>query len=155
LKRFGAYNGVNVDGGGSTTMVMADCQGKPVRLNRSSFVAAYGRERNIGHNFGVHARAAADGLKDSGDCSRHDDSDAHVANRRGRNDASRVRVVRQLWQFHTARFATREKPRRHDQRLAQGSNYFFPRDLDDGSQQFTQACGFRHSFVLVTTQLLA
>lgn len=55
LKRFGAHEGINVDGGGSTTMVMADCQGKAVRLNRPSFVAAYGRERNVGHHFGVYA----------------------------------------------------------------------------------------------------
>jgi hypothetical protein len=55
LLRFGAWDGINVDGGGSTTMVMADCSGGAVRLNRSSFVAAYGRERIIGHNFGVRA----------------------------------------------------------------------------------------------------
>ena len=56
LLRFGAADGINVDGGGSTTMVMADCQGGAVRLNRSSFVATYGRERNNGHNFGVYAK---------------------------------------------------------------------------------------------------
>ncbi len=64
LQRFGAYDGINIDGGGSTTMVMADCGGKAVRLNRSSFVFAYGRERNVGHNFGVRARALEGGLKD-------------------------------------------------------------------------------------------
>jgi hypothetical protein len=56
LLRFGAWDGINVDGGGSTTMVMADCSGGALRLNRSSFVAAYGRERIIGHNFGVYAQ---------------------------------------------------------------------------------------------------
>jgi hypothetical protein len=56
LARFGAWNGLNVDGGGSTTMTMADCQGRSVRLNRSSFVYQYGRERNIGHNIGLYAR---------------------------------------------------------------------------------------------------
>lgn len=55
LKRFGAADGINVDGGGSTTMVMADCLGAAERLNRPSYVAAYGRERIIGHNFGVRA----------------------------------------------------------------------------------------------------
>ncbi len=64
LQRFGAYDGINIDGGGSTTMAMADCGGKAVRLNRSSFVFSYGRERNIGHNFGVRARALEGGLKD-------------------------------------------------------------------------------------------
>lgn len=55
LRRFGAWDGANLDGGGSTTMAMADCTGKSVRLNRSSFVLQYGRERNIGNNFGVYA----------------------------------------------------------------------------------------------------
>ncbi len=55
LLRFGAWDGINVDGGGSTTMVMEGCGGTALRLNRSSFVAAYGRERIIGHNFGVRA----------------------------------------------------------------------------------------------------
>ena len=55
LQRFGAYHGLNVDGGGSTTMVMEDCDGSSLRINRSSYVAAYGRERYIGHNIGVYA----------------------------------------------------------------------------------------------------
>ena len=63
LRRFGAWDAVNVDGGGSTTMAMADCQGKGVRLNRSSFVFQYGRERIIGHNFGVYARPLPSELK--------------------------------------------------------------------------------------------
>ena len=64
LKRFGAWDGINVDGGGSTTMVLGDCGGKAQRINRPSFVAAYGRERNIGHNFGVRALRLVGGLKD-------------------------------------------------------------------------------------------
>jgi hypothetical protein len=63
LKNFGAYEGINVDGGGSTTSVMADCQGKAVRLNSSYYVWAYQRERNIGHNFGVHAAPLPSELK--------------------------------------------------------------------------------------------
>ncbi|MBE7501584.1 MAG: phosphodiester glycosidase family protein [Verrucomicrobiales bacterium] len=63
LKRFGAADGINVDGGGSTTMVMADCLGAPERLNRPSYVAAYGRERIIGHNFGVRAPPLDTGIR--------------------------------------------------------------------------------------------
>jgi hypothetical protein len=63
LKRFGAADGINLDGGGSTTMVMADCLGAPERLNRPSYVAAYGRERIIGHNLGVRARPLDTGLR--------------------------------------------------------------------------------------------
>lgn len=55
LQRFGAHDAINVDGGGSTTMVMQDCTGGAQRLNRSSFVYTYGRERIVGHNFGVRA----------------------------------------------------------------------------------------------------
>jgi hypothetical protein len=60
LQRFGAYNGLNVDGGGSTTMVMEGCDGTSVRLNRPSYVAAFGRERYIGHNIGVYAQPLQD-----------------------------------------------------------------------------------------------
>lgn len=63
LARFGAYNAFNIDGGGSTTMSMADCRGASLRLNRSSFVYQYGRERNIGHNFGVYAKPAITGIR--------------------------------------------------------------------------------------------
>ena len=55
LARFGAYNGFNIDGGGSTTMCIQNCHGSSQRLNRSSYVYQYGRERNVGHNFGVYA----------------------------------------------------------------------------------------------------
>ena len=60
LQRFGAYNGINVDGGGSTTMVIEGCDGTSQRINRPSYVAAYGRERYIGHNIGVYARPLLD-----------------------------------------------------------------------------------------------
>lgn len=63
LRRFGASDGLNLDGGGSTTMSMANCVGAATRLNRSSFVAAYGRERNIGQNFGVSAKPLPTDLK--------------------------------------------------------------------------------------------
>jgi hypothetical protein len=63
LKRFGAADAINVDGGGSTTMVQAQCDGTPLRLNRSSYVATYGRERRIGHNFGVYAKPLLSEIK--------------------------------------------------------------------------------------------
>jgi hypothetical protein len=64
LERFGATDGINVDGGGSTTMVRANCAGGAVRLNRPSYVAAYGHERYCGHNFGVRAMALPGVLND-------------------------------------------------------------------------------------------
>ncbi len=56
LLRFGAYNGINLDGGGSTTMVMADCYGNPIELNVPSDVLARGAERVLGNHLGVFAK---------------------------------------------------------------------------------------------------
>ena len=66
LARFGAWNGFNVDGGGSTTMSMQDCTGKSVRLNRPSFLKLNNppRERNIGHNLGLYAKPAVSPIKE-------------------------------------------------------------------------------------------
>lgn len=51
----GAYDGINLDGGGSSTLVIEDSLGKPLRLNRSSAVADSGRERTVGNHFGIYA----------------------------------------------------------------------------------------------------
>ena len=56
LLQFGAWNAINMDGGGSTAMYMADCVGNPLPLNHSSLLAARGRERIIGSHLGVHAK---------------------------------------------------------------------------------------------------
>jgi len=50
LQRFGAYTGVNLDGGGSTTMVQSDDLGGSFLLNSPS-----DGERVVGYNFGVSA----------------------------------------------------------------------------------------------------
>lgn len=51
LLRFSAYQGLNLDGGGSTTMVREDRFGNPQVLNSPSD----GAERFNGNNFGVYA----------------------------------------------------------------------------------------------------
>lgn len=53
LLRFGAYQGLNLDGGGSTTMVREDEVGNPLILNIPS--SDGGAERFHGNNFGVFA----------------------------------------------------------------------------------------------------
>ena len=53
---FGAWNAINMDGGGSTALYISDAAGNPVAVNHSSYVAAYGRERYIGSHFGVWAK---------------------------------------------------------------------------------------------------
>ncbi len=65
LRRFGAWDAINVDGGGSTTMVLADTNCAALRTNRSSFVASSGVERVVGHNFGVRAPRLASSPKRS------------------------------------------------------------------------------------------
>jgi exopolysaccharide biosynthesis protein len=52
----GAWNAINMDGGGSTALYMSDSTGNPVGLNHSSYLAGYGRERYIGSHVGVFAK---------------------------------------------------------------------------------------------------
>ena len=56
LLQFGAWNGINMDGGGSTAMYRADSAGNPIGVNHSSYLPATGRERYIGSHFGVFAK---------------------------------------------------------------------------------------------------
>jgi hypothetical protein len=58
LLRLGAWDGVNMDGGGSTCLVMADSTGQPVSLNHDSASAdpGTGRERTVGSHLGIFAK---------------------------------------------------------------------------------------------------
>ncbi|MCP5527073.1 MAG: phosphodiester glycosidase family protein [Verrucomicrobiales bacterium] len=56
LLLLGAYEGANMDGGGSTLLVMEDSTGRPIRLSKSNAVADSGRERTLGAHFGVYAQ---------------------------------------------------------------------------------------------------
>ncbi|HLH57311.1 MAG TPA: phosphodiester glycosidase family protein [Verrucomicrobiae bacterium] len=56
LLQFGAWNAINMDGGGSTALYLSDPAGNAVGLNHSSYLAAFGRERYIGSHFGVQAK---------------------------------------------------------------------------------------------------
>src|SRR5687768_4543478 len=58
LLLLGARDGINMDGGGSTLIVVADSTGAPVRVNSSSAVAGdpEGRERVVGSHFGLYAK---------------------------------------------------------------------------------------------------
>ncbi|MBL9126652.1 MAG: phosphodiester glycosidase family protein, partial [Verrucomicrobiales bacterium] len=51
----GAHDAINLDGGGSSTLVVEDSLGRPSRLNKSSAVADSGRERTVGNHFGIYA----------------------------------------------------------------------------------------------------
>ena len=54
--RFGAYDAVNLDGGGSTTMAVSDGQGGATVLNRPIHNNIPGLERVVANHFGVSAR---------------------------------------------------------------------------------------------------
>jgi len=56
IMQFGAWNAINMDGGGSTALYMANSTGNPVALNHSSYLAAYGHERYIGSHLGISAK---------------------------------------------------------------------------------------------------
>ncbi len=56
LEALGAHDGINLDGGGSTTLVFETSTGQPLRINRSSAVADSGRERTVGGHFGIYAK---------------------------------------------------------------------------------------------------
>ncbi|HEX7863267.1 MAG TPA: phosphodiester glycosidase family protein [Verrucomicrobiae bacterium] len=56
MKALGAHDAINVDGGGSTTLVTESSTGEPMRLNSSSAVADSGRERTVGSHFGIWAK---------------------------------------------------------------------------------------------------
>lgn len=142
LKRFGAHEGINVDGGGSTTMSMADCQGKAVRLNRSSFVAAYGRERNIGHNFGVYAAPLPSELKNliinpggsTATITWETDFEATTQVEYGATASygSSTPLDERLKHKHVVTIGG----------LTAGSDYFFNAISTGGSGTYTQACRF-------------
>lgn len=142
LKRFGASDGINVDGGGSTTMVMSDCVGAPVRLNRSSYVAAYGRERNIGHNFGVYARPLPSEQKE---LTVNPGTTTAVITWRT-DFAATTQMDYGPTQSYGSGTAFDPRPMKNHittlYGLTQGSNYFFRAISTAGEQQYTQACRF-------------
>ena len=73
----GAYDAVNMDGGGSTTLVIAGSTGKPVELNHSSTVADSGKERTVGAHFGIYAKPVPGFINDV--VATPDDTSATIA----------------------------------------------------------------------------
>ncbi len=55
LKALGCSAGINLDGGGSTTLVIQDQQGQPRVLNRPIHAGVPGTERVVGSHLGVYA----------------------------------------------------------------------------------------------------
>ena len=153
LKRFGASDGINVDGGGSTTMVVADCLGTPERLNRPSYVAAYGRERIVGHNLGVRAKPLESGLRQFAiepgtttalltwetDVPATTQVEYGLAPNYGSATALDPRLLRQ----HVATLSG----------LRPGATYYYRATSASGGSSDNQACRFTTTTSLVTTQV--
>jgi len=55
MRKLGAWNALNLDGGGSTTLVIEGPEGRPRVLNRPSGPPP-GTERRVGNHLGVFAR---------------------------------------------------------------------------------------------------
>jgi hypothetical protein len=53
LERFGAYDGLNLDGGGSTTLVQSDNHNGAIVLNRPIHLNKRGNQRIVGNNLGI------------------------------------------------------------------------------------------------------
>jgi len=64
MLQFGAWNAINMDGGGSTALYKSDSAGSPAALNHSSYVAGTGRERYVGSQFGVYAKPSPGFIND-------------------------------------------------------------------------------------------
>jgi hypothetical protein len=56
LQLLGAVDGADMDGGGSSCMVVQSSTGSPVGLNHDSASAADGSERTVGSQFGIYAK---------------------------------------------------------------------------------------------------
>ena len=56
LLKMGVADGINMDGGGSSTLAVENSLGRPVRLNHPSAVADSGKERTVGSHFAVFAK---------------------------------------------------------------------------------------------------
>jgi hypothetical protein len=152
LKRFGAYDGINVDGGGSTTMDMANCQGRTISLNRSSYVAGYGRERVIGHNFGIYTKPLATDIKD---LSITPGSTTALLTWRTDVPATTQVEYGSTLSYGSTNIGDGRLVRNHVATLtglAQGSNYFFRVVSVVGEQELAEACGFTTLKALTSTQ---
>ena len=53
LRQFGCFNGINLDGGGTSTMVVKDENGKPKVLNVPIHLGIPGTQRPTGSHFGI------------------------------------------------------------------------------------------------------
>ena len=145
LLLFGAWKGMNMDGGGSTTMVKVNECGDPVDVNQNSFQFAVGRpgsQRSIGCNFGVYAPALPTAIKEltvlpgstTATITWRTDMDATTQVEYGPTPAygNATPLDTQPRQFHVATVSG----------LVPGSNYYYRAISVVGSDEYRFGCRF-------------
>ena len=157
LLLYGAWEGMNLDGGGSTCMVKANECGQPVDINQNSFQFAVGRpgsQRPIGCNLGVYAPAlgpireltvAPGGT--TATITWRTDTEATTQVEYGVTPeyGSTTPFDSQPRKLHVATLSG----------LVPGSNYHYRAISMIDTQQFSFACQFSNVISLVSTQLVS
>src|SRR6266852_210675 len=143
LIRFGSYDGLNLDGGASTTMVMADCCcGGPIELNLPSYVFGGGQERVVGNHLGVFAKPLFEFISDLAAVPL--DTIATITWRTASNATSQVEYG--LTTNHGSFSAFDPTPVTDHlvmlNGLGPGSSYFFRAISSIGATQYTAGCGY-------------
>lgn len=143
LLLFGAWNGMNVDGGGSTCVVKASYCGDPIAINQNSFQLAVGRpgsQRPVGCNFGVYAKPLVGPIRDliveptatSALITWKTEEPATTQVEYGltENYGTSTPLDSRLTRFHVANLTS----------LLTGSNYFFRANSTAGFDEYSVAC---------------
>jgi hypothetical protein len=157
LLLFGAWNGMNMDGGGSTCMVKATECGDPIDINQNSFQFAVNRpgsQRPVGCNFGVYAPSLPSPIKDLTVM-----PGATTATITWRTDVEATTQVEYgLTPAYGSETPLDSEPRRSHvatlSGLSPGSNYYYRAISVAGEEQHTLGCTFSNSIAQTSTLLL-
>jgi hypothetical protein len=157
LVLFGAWNGMNMDGGGSTCMVKASYCGDAIDINQNSFQFAVGRpgsQRPIGCNFGVRARPLPGPIRDlvvepgatTALLTWKTETPASTQVEYGltENFGSATPLDSRLTRTHVANLYG----------LQTGSNYYFRAISRTGSEEYSVACRVRPAPAAATRTLV-
>ena len=157
LLLYGAWQGMNLDGGGSTCMVKATDCGPPADINQNSFQFAVGRpgsQRPVGCNLGVWAPALGP-IKDLAIATA-----STTATITWRTDMEATTLVEYgpTPEYGSATPLDLQPRRLHLANLSgltPGSNYYYRVISMVDTQQFSSACQFTNVISLVSTQLIS
>jgi phosphodiester glycosidase/purple acid phosphatase-like protein len=156
LLLFGAWQGMNMDGGGSTCLVKLNDCGDPVDINQNSFQFAVNRpgsQRPVGCNFGVWAPALASPINEltvvpsttTAIITWRTEVEATTQVEYGPTPSygSNTPLDSRLRRFHIATLSG----------LTPGSNYYYRALSTAGTEQYAFACRFSNIVSQTSTQL--